>query len=853
MQGETAHVARTRSKAEQSPRASKRLLAAVIVIPMALAAVFAWWNWERVTSETVVSMDQTVDMLYENVLRLLQTDQQLLDRIDDRVAHMGWADIRAHKSELEVVLAEITAGVSEVKGAGIIDPEGNVDVLMTRRGAVPLPRTNVGDREYFLAAQKTDALTFGGPFRGRVSGELAVIVAHRLSSRDGSFRGLAVLVIEPNLIASYWRSLVEPGDAVNLVANDGTILARWPQPVTTQRQRISDLALSKRQQGERGQFEQPRSVFDGVARRVAFRKMTPFPLSVSYGIDRTNLVREWWPTASAFFGFAGLAAFALFLIARTVVQGAIALQESQERYRALYDFTPVPMHACDIDGRIIAASERWLELMGYTREEVIGRSIADFRTPEEAAAFRTGGWQKSVEAGGVRDLERTYIRKSGEVLDVLVSSRAEYDREGRFRRMAVVVIDVTEKKRMESTLRQVQKMEAVGQLTGGIAHDFNNLLTVIGGNLDMLKLKLQQSADPDLARLVEGALRGAKRASTLTQRLLAFSRRQPLDPKPINPNRLVSGMSDMLGRTLGEGIAIETVLAGGVWWLEADENQLENTLLNLAVNARDAMPGGGKLTIETANTFLDESYAAANEDVAPGQYVMIAVSDTGTGMSEEVIQKAFEPFFTTKTVGHGTGLGLSQVYGFLKQSGGHVKIYSEPGEGTTVKLYFPRLMAAEVPEAMPEAQPVANAVSGKTILVVEDDDDVRGFAADVLGQLGHRVLTAADGSAALRLLEENPDVDLLFTDVGLPAPYNGREVAEQVQKQRPRIRVLFTTGYARNAIVHHGRLDADVDLIVKPYTQADLAAKIRDVLEAERAPKTLGGRRPAVASVKSPS
>ena len=840
----------TASDVEAFPRAYSLLLAAVIALPMVLAAAFAWWNWQRVTHETVVRLDQRTDMLYENVLRFLETDQQLLERIDDRVAGLSWPDIAARRPELETALAAITAGVPEVKGASLIDPDGNVRVIMTDRGPAPLAQANVRDRDYFAAAEKGSGLAFGGPLRGRVTGDLSLILARRLSSADGSFRGVATLVIDPNQIASYWQSLVGPGDAVNLVRDDGTILIRSPQPVTAEPQQIGELGLRLRQRESRGQYDLERSSFDGVARRVAFRKLTPFPLSVSYAIDRRNIVRDWLPTTVAFFVFASLAALALFLIARRVLRNAVALRESEARYKALYDHTPVPLHACDIDGKIVAVSDRWLDLMGYTREEIIGRSIGDFRVPEQAEVLRNGGWAKALAAGGVRDVERSYVRKSGEILDVLISSRAEYDSQGRFRRMAVVVIDITEKKRIEHALRQVQKMEAVGQLTGGIAHDFNNLLTVIGGNLDMLKLKLGD-ADPGFARLVDSAVRGAQRASTLTQRLLAFSRRQPLDPKPVNPNRLVSGMSEMLGRTLGETVSIETVLGGGAWWVEADENQLENTLLNLAVNARDAMPGGGKLTIETANTFLDESYAAVNEDVTPGQYVMIAVSDSGQGMTEEVLAKAFEPFFTTKTVGHGTGLGLSQVYGFIKQSGGHVKIYSEPGQGTTVKLYLPRLVGAGQTETVYEPHPVPATVSGKTILVVEDDDDVRTFSADLLGQLGYRVLTAADGAAALRLVEEDSAIDLLFTDVGLPPPYNGRQLADRVLQIRAQIKVLFTTGYARNAIVHHGRLDAGVDLIVKPYTQADLAVKIRDVLDGDRGGKGAAERRVA-AAVKSP-
>ena len=830
---------------EASSNAYRLLLATVILIPAILAAAFAWWNWGRVNAESEAGMMQRLDMLYENALRLLQTDELLLARVDDRVRNMSWPDIVAHKAELMDDLGAMAAGIGEVEAVTLVDSAGNVQLAVVRSGnrmtpgpAAPLPV--IRDQPYFEAAAAGPGISIGIPSRSQITGKSTIRLARRLSSADGSFRGIAVVMISPERVAQFWQGVVLPGDSISLIRDDGVVLARLPAVSGDTRQRVAALAVKALHSGDRGEFDQPSSVFDGTSRHLAFRKLAGYPIYTVYGIDRENLLRTWSPTTLAFAALAALAALALLVVARAVIYQASALRESEARYRALYDYTPVPMHALDIDGNIIAASERWLDLMGYTREEVIGRSVADFRTPQEAAAFHAGGWKRSVDAGGSRDLERTYVRKTGELLDVLVSSRAEYDPAGRFRRMAVVVIDVTEKKRIESTLRQVQKMEAVGQLTGGIAHDFNNLLTVIGGNLDMLRLRLQQSGDNDLTRLVDGALRGAKRASTLTQRLLAFSRRQPLDPKPINPNRLVAGMSDMLGRTLGEGIAIETVLGGGTWWVEADENQLENTLLNLAVNARDAMPDGGKLTIETANTFLDESYAAVNEDVAPGQYVMIAVSDTGEGMTSEIIARAFEPFFTTKTVGHGTGLGLSQVYGFIKQSGGHVKIYSEPGHGTTIKLYLPRLAAADVPEPAPEGQRVPAPVPGKTILLVEDDEDVQSFAADALRGLGYQVLTAADGTAALRLLQENGEVNLLFTDVGLPPPYNGRQLAEEVRHLRPDLRVLFTTGYARNAIVHHGRLDADVDLIVKPYTQADLAAKIRAVLEGETAANGVG-------------
>jgi signal transduction histidine kinase/DNA-binding response OmpR family regulator len=403
-----------------------------------------------------------------------------------------------------------------------------------------------------------------------------------------------------------------------------------------------------------------------------------------------------------------------------------------------------------------------------------------------------------------------------------------------------VASEIKERMTAEEALRQAQKMEAIGRLTGGVAHDFNNLLQVILGNLDALRRQLANGTvqKEDIRRFSDAAVRGAERAATLTQRLLAFSRRQPLQPQPLEVNKLVNGMSDLLRRTLGESITTETVLAGGLWRISADANQLESALLNLAVNARDAMRSGGKLTIETANTHLDEAYAAAHDEVKPGQYAMIAVTDTGIGMTKEVLARAFDPFFTTKDVGQGTGLGLSQVYGFVKQSGGHVKIYSEPGEGTTVRLYLPRLpgSADDVSDAAP-AQRVPAGHRSEVILVVEDDEDVRVNTVEMLRELGYGVLEAADGRAALRVLESNASIRLLFTDVGLPGGLNGRQLADAALQRHPGLKLLFTTGYARNAIVHHGRLDPGLDLIVKPFTYTALAAKIRSVLEGARSVK----------------
>ena len=396
--------------------------------------------------------------------------------------------------------------------------------------------------------------------------------------------------------------------------------------------------------------------------------------------------------------------------------------------------------------------------------------------------------------------------------------------------------EIDERLKTEEALRQVQKMQTIGQLTGGIAHDFNNLLQVMLGNLEAVERQLHAKAPlnrPRIDRQVAAALRAVERATQMTQQLLAFSRSQPLNPKPLDANELVLRMTELFRRTLGESVAIETVIEPNLRPAYADQNQLEATLLNLAVNARDAMPTGGRLTIETANYAFDQSEHDPWEEFASGEYVMIAVSDTGTGIAKDVMPRIFEPFFTTKEVGRGTGLGLSQAYGFAKQSGGNIKIYSEVGVGTTAKLYLPAgplPSGADRRDTLPDAR---RGASGELILVVEDDPGVRAFTVETLLELGYRVLEAADGVEALRQLESEPLIRLMFTDVGLPGAMTGRQLADMAKARWPDLKVLFTTGYARNAIVHHGRLDPGVELITKPFTGSALAARVRELLDTQ--------------------
>ncbi|HUR19172.1 MAG TPA: ATP-binding protein [Vicinamibacterales bacterium] len=542
-----------------------------------------------------------------------------------------------------------------------------------------------------------------------------------------------------------------------------------------------------------------------------------------------------------------------------------------ETAEELYEDAPCGYLSTLPDGRIVRANQTILNWLGHRREDLTGRQVQDLLSGGGRIFYDTHFGPLLHIQGFVHEIAFDMKCVDGRELPVLVNiaqkrdadgqpvvnritvfnatDRRKYEREllqARRRAEEVtqeirrlnetleerVALEVSERMKAEEALRQAQKMEAVGQLTGGIAHDFNNLLTIVIGNIELLQRRLPEDAGR-LRRAADHAMQGARRAATLTQRLLAFSRRQALDPRPIDPNQLVQGMSELLRRALGETVVLETVLAGGLWRTTADPNQLENAILNLAVNARDAMPSGGKLTIETANTSLDEHYVEAlAEPVPPGQYVLISVSDTGTGMDKATMDRVFEPFFTTKEAGKGTGLGLSQVYGFVRQSNGHARIYSELGQGTAVKIYLPRLLGADsgtIPA--PSGMTTASLGEGETILVVEDEHNLRHFTTETLRELGYVVLEAPDGHAALDVVHRHPEIALLFTDVVLGGGMNGRALADEVRRRRPNVRVLFTTGYTSNAIVHHGRLDPGVQLVGKPFTYVELASKVRSVLD----------------------
>jgi PAS domain S-box-containing protein len=544
------------------------------------------------------------------------------------------------------------------------------------------------------------------------------------------------------------------------------------------------------------------------------------------------------------------------------VEAERSLRESEARLRALTDNLPSGMVYQITTGR--DGSERRFLYVSQSHEQLTGLSaeavLADPSLPynlilpehqpsvveAEAAAIRTRTpfdvevrfrradtgevrWSRIISAP--REMPDGSLIWDGIQIDTTDQKQAETAlRELNATLEQRVAERTAELEEAHDALRQAQKMEAVGQLTGGIAHDFNNLLAGIVGSLDLMQTRLSQGRMDAIERYAKAAMSSAQRAAALTHRLLAFSRRQPLDPRAVNANQLITSMEDLLRRTIGPMHALEFVTAGGLWTTLCDPNQLESAILNLAINARDAMPDGGKLTIETANSHLDDAYAAASRDVTPGQYVAICITDTGTGMPPDVIARAFEPFFTTKPLGQGTGLGLSMVYGFTKQSEGHLKIYSEVGQGTTVKIYLPRHRGGAAPdEIAEEAAEAPRAAAGETVLVVEDEPVIRDLIVEVLEDLGYRALEASDGPSGLRILQSRRRIDLLVTDVGLPG-LNGRQLADQARERRPDLKVLFITGYAENATLANGFLDPGMEMITKPFAVDALATKIRTMI-----------------------
>jgi PAS domain S-box-containing protein len=478
------------------------------------------------------------------------------------------------------------------------------------------------------------------------------------------------------------------------------------------------------------------------------------------------------------------------------------------------------MKVCQLDGRLVSVNEAWNVTLGWSESDLLGRNYVDLVHPDDAERI-TNGLKAITQKPHNRSYEVRLRHHDG---SYRLTAWTAVPEEGL---LYSVGRDITEQRQLEDQLRQSQKMEAVGQLTGGIAHDFNNLLTGIIGSLDLMQRRYETGRTDDLQRYMSAAVTSAQRAAALTQRLLAFSRRQALDLKPVNINTLVASMEELLRRTIGEKLTLNTVLTAGLWPALTDTNQLESALLNLVINARDAMPDGGQITISTSSAHFDGPLDEHAGDVTPGDYIVLSVSDTGTGMSPEVIERAFEPFFTTKPIGQGTGLGLSMIYGYAKQTKGHVRIFSTPGKGTSVKLYLPRHRGALDEELVATSLEVLHG-SGETVLVVEDEGIVRSLIVEVLSELGYTALEAIDAQEAIPLLQSPQKIDLMISDVGLPG-MNGRQLADVARTIRPDLKILFATGYAEGAQVD-GYLGDSMEIITKPFNVDALASKIQGMI-----------------------
>jgi len=826
----------------QSAYSYRTLIFAAIVGPALIFSAVAVWSWNLVRRDVDSSITRGAAILHEQGLRLLQVDQQLLQRIDDRVAGMEWSEIIREEVPLRSFLESAVSQVPEVNSAFIVDVNGTPQVSsgffpLLARLKPSITAEVVRERDYFRTLSEGQPLVVGRPHKSIVTGESVIDVAARLSSRDGSFRGAVVLIVSAGRLASGWKSVTQPGDSVSLVAPDGTVLARYPSaPLGADEAPPHFTAVSMKiiTGADSGIFDSPPSAIDGIVRRAGFRKLGIFPLYIVYAISHANIRQQWYPTVMVFGALSIAGAGGLLLAALAVIRRARSEEQLRRFSELLIEHSIDGIIGKDNSLRYTVWS-RGMELMtAIPRDHVIGRRTEDVFESNAVGTASTDVWLDALagRTSAVTDVPYNFPQtgKHGYYDQVLSPLR---DGQGVIIGAIAFVHDATERHRVEAELRQAQKMEAIGQLTGGIAHDFNNLLTVIFGNLETVQRRT--ATDSQSMRFIDAATRAAERAATLTDRLLAFARRQPLVRQALNLNHIVAGMSDLLHRTLGEQITIETVLTGGAWRVFADANQLENALLNLAVNARDAMPNGGRLTIKTGVIKVDETYVVGTEDISAGEYGLLEVSDTGIGMDDSAIAHAFEPFFTTKEIGKGSGLGLSQVYGFAKQLGGHVTIASRLGHGTTVTVYLPRVTGHQLPDDRTKATyaaPLPRACRGhETILVVEDDEAVRNHVQALLQELGYTVLVAENGSSALDILENTGGVELLFTDIGLPGELSGFDLADEILTRRPGMKVVFATGYAAKAADYEKRAKVVDNILLKPFTFSALAGKVREILD----------------------
>jgi signal transduction histidine kinase/ActR/RegA family two-component response regulator len=738
----------------------------------------------------------------------------------------------ANSAALDEILRSAIATEPQFQSLGIVDASG-IYVANTLARALG---TGASSRPYFQKHKDDGSaeMSVGTPLIGRTSSTPILSLSKRLSATDGSFDGVLIAFLAPSYFSDFYTS-VALGDnsVIELVNESGIVLVDNSATAITDERRTE--TWSRRELWSDRGVHSGRATFasDGIDRIFCVAPVGGRPLSVQVAISVPFALGTWYRHVYQQAAVVGLAelgfAAAAFMLWRQY-RRLLASDAARRRNADLLEKTIASMAdavlVVDAAGRVLLSNPSFVAMFGDKYppgspewRKLYRRYLPDGTTPYPKTETPVGRVIRGLPVDNIELLVRN--TETGRTIHFIANGRLIRDDKGRQTGAVLVYRDVTQAKETERQLRQAQKMDAVGQLTGGVAHDFNNILTVITGTIEILSDAVAH--DPQLVEIAAMIDQAAQRGAELTQHLLAFSRKQPLIARDTDINSLVTEATKLLRPSLGEQIEIEAALEEDCWPALVDPAQLTAALLNLAVNARDAMPGGGKLTLESGNVILDEGYAQAHGDVAPGPYVMIAVSDTGHGIPAAIRDKVFEPFFTTKDVGKGTGLGLSMVYGFIKQSGGHIKVYSEEGHGTTIKLYLPRGTAKL--DVILTPPPLAG--GHETIFVVEDDDMVREFLVTQLHSLGYKTVTAASGVAALAKVDNGVAFDLLFTDVIMPGGINGRQLADEVAKRRPGMKVLYTSGYTENAIIHHGRLDAGVLLLAKPYRKTDLGRILR--------------------------
>lgn len=818
-----------------------RVNVALIGVFVLFAILWAFLLWYRY-DETIATGERRASNL---ALVLAEHLHRSADAVDAALVQLTLQSQRmgGPKAAPDAWVAALPAALSTVPGVSSLTVTDEQGIVVASSARDMVGRSQHDMYLFRRLAGRPEGLVANTPVKDAQSGHLMLPLGRALTGPDGAFAGVAVAMLDAEPLRDLYRAIdVGRHGMVTVVHPEGAIMFREPASSDGAGAPAQNdpIFLAQRDRPAGGELRGP-LVRGGPSYLSAYRTLSSPPLAVAVSLAEKEVLGSWWHVTLLAVGLTSALGVALLLAAYLImreirdrtaatdrlVETDAALRASQQRLRALMEHTPLMVTEKDLSGRYIFVNRAFEERLGISAAKAVGHTAYDIFDQDRADA-QTSMDREVVATRGPLQQEIVVASPSGP-RTVLFTKFPLLDAGGAVEAIGTIGVDVTDLKQAEVQLAHAQKMEAVGQLTGGVAHDFNNLLTAILLNADVLADRI---GDDKLRPLAEATRVAAERGADLTKRLLAFGRRQMLEPRPTDVNALVGGMEQLMQRTLGERVEVEIRAMPELWTAKVDPGQLEAAVLNLAVNARDAMPQGGRITIETSNVEIDETFAANNADVKPGEYIMVAVGDTGTGMPPDVLARAFEPFFTTKAVGKGTGLGLSMVYGFVKQSGGHSRIYSEIGVGTVVRLYLPRAeVGAEVAAVRPKV--VSELPRGaETILLVEDDPLVRKHTENQLSSLGYKVIAAENAAQAMERIEAQKMPDLLFTDIVMPGAMNGRDLAERLRQRWPTLKVLYTSGFS------HGMLDAPLGpqvtakhLLGKPFRRRDLANKVREVLD----------------------